>query len=203
MNTSPRALVRAGHLVWIVSLVNAGLGFFIPGFDPFSQSISEVALESSGFAYTHRGADIVIGLSMCAFGLGAYMAAKRRLAFTLVAVCLLGASFISAGIWTLESPLHLLYNLSIFMIVVPLAFALELKASVRWFDTFCLAVAFVHVFMFWLIYAGFMPQEVSGLIQRIWNLVLVSWFGAAAHIVCAREEPANNLLLATPEDARA
>jgi hypothetical protein len=192
VSTIQKALLRSGHLVWIISLVNVSLGFFISGFNPIANSISAVGLEEPVYAYTHRAADIVIGLSMCVFGVGLSAVTNGRARFTLIATCLLGASFVSAGIWTLDNPLHLLYNLSIVMIIVPVACALELKTFIRsaWFASFCLTVSFIHVFMFWSIYAGFIPQDVAGLIQRIWTLVLVGWFGITTRVLV--QESANS-----------
>jgi hypothetical protein len=185
MTATSRLLLRQGHVVWLVSIINISLGFFIAGFNPIAQSISEVGREAPAFAYTHRIADVVIGVCMCAFGLGLNIVGSGKAAFSMTASCLLGASFISAGIWTLGSPLHLLYNLSIVMILVPVACALELKdfVSSRRFETLCLAVSFIHVFMFWCIYAGFVLSNFSGLTQRIWTVVVMGWFGIAAYVI--------------------
>ena len=178
-------LVKQGHIIWVASIINIGLGVVIPGFDFFSKSISHVALESPIFAYTHRVADIVIGLSMCGFSIGVYQITQSRFSAAALSSFLLGISMISAGIWTLETPLHLLYNLSIFMIIVPMAFALEFKNTIKSsvFENFSVAVTVLHVFMFWLIYAGFIPQELNGLIQRLWAIPTMGWFGVAAHML--------------------
>ncbi len=189
--------VRQGHLIWLFSIVNIGIGFVISGFNPLAQTISEVALEAPVFAYTHRAADIAIGLSMCIFGVALNALSNRKISFSMISICLLGASMISAGIWTLESPLHGLYNLSIYMIVVPIVFALEFKKQInsRSFETFCLITAFVHVFVFWCIYAGFIPREYNGIIQRTWAVLTMGWFGVAAHYTLQRV-PLDNQLAA-------
>ena len=176
---------RQAHLIWLFSIVNIGIGFIITGFNPLVQSISEVALEAPVFAYTHRFADIAIGLSMCIFGVALIAQTSKKISFSVISICLLGLSMISAGVWTLESPLHLLYNLSIFMIIIPVVFALEFKENIESpsFETFCLTTSFVHVFVFWCIYAGFIPQEYNGLIQRTWAILTMGWFGVAAHLL--------------------
>jgi hypothetical protein len=185
MSTLVAFFVRQGHLIWLFSIVNIGIGFVISGFNPLAQSISEVALEAPLFAYTHRFADIAIGLSMCIFGVALNALTSRKISFSMISIGLLGVSMVSAGIWTLESPLHLLYNLSIFMIIIPVVFALELKEKIESppFETFCLITSFVHVFVFWCIYAGFIPQEYNGLIQRAWAVLTMGWFGVAAHLL--------------------
>jgi len=176
-------LLKQGHLIWIVSIINIGIGVIIPGFDFLAKSISHVALEAPIFAYTHRAADIVIGLSMCGLAIAVLRQSRSQFSLASLSIFFLGLSMISAGIWTLETPLHLLYNLSIFMVIVPVAFALEFKNvtnSVR-FESICMAVTFLHVFMFWLIYAGFIPQELNGLVQRVWAIPTMGWFGLAVY----------------------
>jgi hypothetical protein len=184
-------LIRQGHLIWIVSILNVGLGFFVPGFNPYAQPISAVGLEAPAFAYTHRGADIIIGLSMCLFGLGLFLWSSRKTLVSLVLIVLLGASFISAGIWTMQSRLHLLYNLSIVVILVPVVAALELKPliSSRQFEAISIIASLVHVLMFWCILAGFIPSEIDGLVQRLWTVVVMGWFGIAAHMVWSEPAP--------------
>lgn len=176
-------LIRQAHIIWLASVVNIGIGGIIPGFDVFAKSISHVALEAPIYAWTHRGADIVIGLSMCLFSLGLLRQSESRFSAAALSTLLLGLSMISAGIWTLETPLHLLYNLSIFMIIVPIAFALEYKNVIRsrTVENVCVALTLLHVLMFWLIYAGFIPQELNGLIQRLWAIPTMGWFGFAAY----------------------
>tara|TARA_Y100000780_G_scaffold99524_1_gene90496 strand:+ start:2673 stop:3275 length:603 start_codon:yes stop_codon:yes gene_type:complete len=193
-----RALVKQAHLIWIASIINIGLGFVIPGFDVFAKSISHVALEAPVFAYTHRVGDIVIGISMCLFALGIQLTTPSRVSFSMASVLLLGLSMISAGVWTLETPLHLLYNLSIFMIIAPLAYSLEFKNIIKSpsFELFS-AASFLHVFMFWLIYAGFIPSEINGLVQRVWAIPTMGWFGIAAYMLGSRQFSANNSMQAT------
>ncbi|MBO2675962.1 DUF998 domain-containing protein [Shewanella algae] len=199
MNFFTKASVKQAHLIWIASIINIGLGFVIPGFDVFAKSISHVALEEPVFAYTHRIADIMIGISMCFFAIGIQLTSPSRISFSMASVLLLGLSMISAGIWTLETPLHLLYNLSIFMIIAPLSFSLEFKNIIKSpsFELFSAAVSFLHVFMFWLIYAGFIPSEINGLVQRMWAVPTMGWFGIAAYMLGSRQFLANNSMHAT------
>ncbi len=185
MNRVVTLSLKQAHLIWMFSIINIGIGFIISGFNPIAQSISEVALEAPIYAYTHRFADIAIGVSMLVFGLALNAVVNKKISFSMLSICLLGASMLSAGIWTLESPLHLLYNLSIFMIIIPVVFALEFKEDLNSpsFEMFCLITSFIHVFVFWYIYAGFMPQEYNGLIQRIWAVLTMGWFGVAVHFL--------------------
>ncbi|XOV78236.1 MAG: DUF998 domain-containing protein [Aestuariibacter sp.] len=183
-NTKNWALYQ-GHLIWIVSIINIGIGLLIPGFDVFAKSISHVAMEAPVFAITHRAADIIIGLSMCIFSIGIYRLTKATFSVAALTVMLLGASMISAGVWTLNSPLHLLYNLSIFMILIPVCTALEFKGEVnsRRFERLSVMLSFIHVLMFWLIYAGFIPASYNGLVQRMWAIPTMAWFGYAAFVL--------------------
>ena len=125
-------------------------------------------------------------MSLFAFGL--HSLSRKTVALSSISCFLLGLAFVSAGIWTLETPLRLLYNLLIVMILVPIASALELKHILRSqrFENLCLAVSGIHVFMFWCIYAGFIPQQFGGAIQRVWSAILAGWFGVAASITSRR-----------------
>lgn len=192
-------MIKQTHIVWIASIVNIGLGIIIPNFDYFSKSISYVALEAPIYAYTHRTADIVIGLSMFCFAIGVLRTSQSKFSPTALSSFLFGISMVSAGIWTLESPLHLLYNLSIFMIMLPIAFALEFKNSIKSnsFENVCIAVTVLHILMFWLIYAGFIPQEFNGLIQRLWAIPTMGWFGMATHFLLSCRYSANKQFQAT------
>lgn len=182
-----RRLLWCGHLVWIVMTGNALLGFVVPGFHPLAQTISEVARAAPVFAWTHRALDVLVGLAMCAFAAGLQCAVHKRISLAALATGALGAAFASAGVWTLDSRLHLLYNLSIIQIVVPIAQALEFKDDLRStrYETYSLLVSLFHLLMVWAIFAGFVPQACSGLVQRIWAIVMVSWFGVAAHMLTA------------------
>lgn len=178
-------LTRQGHLIWIASIVNIFIGIIIPDFNFWAKSISHVALEAPVYAWIHRTADIVIGLSMLGFSVAVLRTSSTRYSLAGLSIFLLGLSMISAGIWTLETPLHLLYNLSIFMIISPIAFALEYKnvLNSQKFEHLCGAITFLHVFMFWLIYAGFVPSEYNGLIQRLWAIPTMGWFGVATFML--------------------
>ena len=174
--------IRQAHIIWIASIVNIGIGFIIPEFNVLAKSISHVALESPIFAYTHRAMDVIIGVSMCTFAFGLFKMSPYKFSVATLTTFLLGCSMISAGIWTLKSPLHLLYNLSIFMILIPVCAALEFKNIINSskFEIYCVLLALIHVLMFWLIYAGFIPQSYNGLVQRLWAVPTMGWFGYAA-----------------------
>lgn len=174
-------VIKQAHIIWIASIVNIGLGFVIPDFNVLAKSISHVALEAPIFAYTHRTMDIVIGLSMCVFAFSLLKMSPSKISMASLTTFLLGCSMISAGIWTLDSPLHLLYNLSIFMILIPVCTALEFKNVIKStsFEACCVLLSFLHVAMFWLIYAGFIPSEYNGLVQRLWAVPTMGWFGYA------------------------
>lgn len=185
MNRATYLSLYQGHLIWMVSIINIGIGFLIPNFDVLAKSISHVALEAPIYSVTHRAADILIGISMCVFSIGIYASSKYRFSSGALTIMLLGFSMISAGIWTLESPLHLLYNLSIFMILIPVCVALEFKGklSSNRFEELSIILSLIHVFMFWLIYAGFIPSSYNGLIQRMWAIPTMGWFGYAAIVI--------------------
>lgn len=179
---STEILLKQAHIIWIAAIINISLGFFIDGYDPISQTMSQVSMEAPAIAFIHRLAIVVIGISICGFGVALHLLINRKYSFSLFANLLFGASLISAGIWTLESPLHLLYNLYLIMILVPVACALECREILnsKTFDNQCLFLVLIHIAMFWLIDEDFISRNYEGLAQRLWMIPTMGWFGVAS-----------------------
>jgi len=53
--------------------------------------------------------------------------------------------------------------------------------------------------MFWAIYAGFIPQEYNGLIQRLWAIPTMGWYGVAAHVLLQSSHSAHNAMQPSSE----
>lgn len=176
-------LLKRAHAIWIAAIINVGLGFFISGYDPVAQTMSEVAREAPAFAFVHRLANVVIGISIGGFGVALHLLSNRKYSFPLFANLLFGTSLASAGIWTLESPLHLLYNLYIIMILVPMACALGCREILnsKIFDNLFLVL--IHVVMFWLIDEDFISGEYEGLAQRLWMIPTMGWYGVSSYLL--------------------
>ncbi len=178
-------LVKQAILIPVLALYNITIGLLVSGYSIISQHISELALETQFFAYSHRLADILIGLSMCAFAFACLSIAKAK--FTFVTMFAFGLTWISAGIFILISPLHDIYGLTTILLVVPVLFALEMGDYYRSkkFQNISVLVTLTHVTFFWFYSYGFMPTEFKGLTQRIWVFITLAWYGFAAYQLVA------------------
>jgi hypothetical protein len=181
LNKRHLLLVKQAILIPVFALYNIFIGLFVSGYSVVSQHISELALETPFFAYSHRVADILIGLSMCLFSLACLLIAKAK--FTFVTMFAFGLTWVFAGIFILGSPLHELYGLTTFLLVVPVIFALELKEYYdgKRFQNICVTVTLIHVVFFWFFNYGFMPIEYKGITQRLWVFITLAWYGLAAY----------------------
>ena len=92
-------------------------------------------------------------------------------------------TWIFAGIFILNSPLHDIYGLTNILIIVPVLFALEMREfyASKKFQDFSILVTLVHVVFFWFFNYGFMPVEYKGITQRVWVAITLVWYGVAAY----------------------
>ena len=181
MNKNNILAVKQAMLIPVFALYNILIGLCVTGYSVTSQHISELALEAEFFAYSHRLADILIGLSMCLFAFACFSIAKAK--FTFVTMFSFGMTWIFAGIFIMNSPLHDIYGLTTRLIVVPVVFALEMREfyASKNFQDFSILVTLIHVIFFWFFYYGFMPVEYKGITQRIWVAITLVWYGVAAY----------------------
>jgi hypothetical protein len=174
-------LIKQAMLIPVFSLYNILIGLLVSGYSVISQHISELALEAPFFSYSHRLADILIGLSMCGFAVACQSIANAK--FTFLTMFSFGLTWIFAGIFILGSPLHDLYGLTTFLLIVPVLFALEMKDRYcsKGFESFSIIISLIHITFFWFFNYGYMPVEFKGLTQRIWVFITLIWYGMAAY----------------------
>ncbi|WP_086932929.1 DUF998 domain-containing protein [Agarilytica rhodophyticola] len=175
--------VKQAMFIPVFAFYNIFVGLFAADYSVISQHISELALESPFFAYSHRLTDILIGLSMCLFSTVCLSIAKAK--FTFLTMFAFGITWIFAGIFILTSPLHDIYGLTTILIVVPVLFALEMRDYYlsRNFQNLCVLVTLIHTVFFWFFNYGFMPFEYKGVTQRVWVAITLVWYGLAAYQV--------------------
>ncbi|MCG7537556.1 DUF998 domain-containing protein [Pseudoalteromonas sp. OOF1S-7] len=183
MNKNYLLAIKQAMLIPGLALYNIFVGLFASGYSVISQHISELALAAPFFSYTHRLADVLIGLSMCIFSLVCLLVAKAK--FTFLTMFAFGTTWVFAGVFILTSPLHDVYGLTTVLIVVPVIFALEMQEyySSKYFKNFCVLVTLIHVVFFWFFNYGFMPIEYKGVTQRVWVAITLAWYGIAAYQV--------------------
>lgn len=166
----------------------------VPGYDSIAQHISEVALLDHPLAWVQRIAAAVTGVSILLFGLGALLWTPRRLGFTAFAAWAFGASMLSNGVFVMGSPLHGLYGLGLFMVLVPACFAAELPDNGnRAVKTWSLLVSTFSMIYMWLMLSGFDPPGFRGITQRVATLVIFGWYSMAGYWLIVRAKPNHGL----------
>ncbi len=162
-------------------LVPILIAFFLSGYSSISQHISEVALLDHPIALIQRGAALITGVSITLFGAWLFMAKGAK--YTAVAAVLFGASMISNGVFVMGSPLHGLYGLGFFMVLVPAFFATEVAQAGSKLQNLSMFVALAIMFYLWLMISGLDPQEFRGLTQRIATLMIFGWYTVASYFL--------------------
>ncbi|MDN3646305.1 DUF998 domain-containing protein [Pontixanthobacter aestiaquae] len=152
---------------------------FVPGHDPVSQHMSELVFGPAWAAWVDTALTVVAGISVCLFAVGA---AYSRAWFTALNAFAFGAAMISSGIVPTGSPLHGLYGLALFSVLVPASFAAEALApqNKSGLVLYSLATSTFGLIYMWALLIGLDPEGLSGLTQRIATLVAFIWFGVIA-----------------------
>jgi hypothetical membrane protein len=160
-------------------LVPILIAFFLPGYSSISQHISEVALLDHPVALIQRVAAAVTGTSIAMFGAWLFLAKGSK--YTAIAAVVFGASMISNGIFVMGSPLHGLYGLGFFMVLVPAFFAAEIAPAGSSLRNISMLVALVIMLYLWLMLSGFDPHAFRGLTQRVATLIIFGWYAVASY----------------------
>lgn len=168
-------------------LVPILIAFFLPGYSSISQHISEVALLDHPIARIQRGAALVTGVSIVLFG--AWLLLAKDSKYTAIAALLFGATMISNGVFVMGSPLHGLYGLGFFMVLVPAFFAAEIAPANSWLRNLSMFVALIIMLYLWLMLSGFDPQAFRGLTQRIATLIIFGWYAVASYSLTRNNQP--------------
>lgn len=160
-------------------LVPILLAFFLPGYSSISQHISEVALLDHPIALVQRGAALITGVSITLFGTWLFLVKASN--YTAVAAVLFGASMISNGVFVMGSPLHGLYGLGFFMVLVPAFFAAEVAPANSRLRSLSMFAALAIMSYLWLMISGFDPEAFRGLTQRVATLLIFGWYAVASY----------------------
>lgn len=159
-------------------LIPALLALGLPHYSSMSQHVSELQLLDHPIATVMRIAPIICGVSILLFGVGAYLTAPTRFAFTALTSAAVAANFISSGIFASGSPLHGLYGVGFFIPLVPACFAAESGLSRKVLHV-SLGIAVVSMAYLWLNMSGLDPFR--GLTQRIAIVVIMGWYSFASY----------------------
>lgn len=136
---------------------------------------------------------------MCGFAFGIHQTSQSRFSAATLSVFFTWYKYDKCGYLDIRNSTSSSLQLIDFMIIVPMAFVLDFKNVLKSssFKSFSVAVTVLHVFMFWLIYAGFIPQEFNGLIQCLWAVPTMGWFSVAAHMLILHQFSVNKSIQPT------
>ncbi|HYQ24236.1 DUF998 domain-containing protein [Stenotrophomonas sp.] len=174
------AIRQAIHLPLGAMLAVIVFAFTVPGYSSLSQHLSELGLMLGLPAHVLTACIVINGGAIFLFSL-ALLGWGRRFALTALTSTLFGIAMLSNGLFTTGSPLHGMYSIGIFSILMPLLFLVELgtdaSARIAWVArvTSLLGMAYL-----WLMLSGLDPQPWHGLTQRIALLPAFAWYTFAA-----------------------
>ena len=114
-----RSLLKQATVVPLgTRLVPMIWGFFVPGYSSLHQQQSELQLLEHPIALAMRVFPVLTGLSLLAFAL-ALLRSSPRMPFTAASVVIVAVSMVANGVFVTGDPLHGLYGLTIFCVLVP------------------------------------------------------------------------------------
>lgn len=175
MNTpksTPDRLISQSWIAALAMIVMVALSLFDPLHDPLTQPMSELASGSPWAAIAVRVLPAITGLSIIAFGLGCF---GRGSVWSGVTGTLLGAGMLANGIFPTGNPLHGLYGLAVFSVLVPVFYASEapVTPAVRQLS---FAASFLALLYMWGMLTGLEPEAFRGVTQRVFSLIAFGWF---------------------------
>lgn len=177
-------MIRQAQFVPLAAiLVVIFAGIAMPGYSSTSQHISELGLLDHPLASVmHLGA-MIAGASVVTFGVGLKLHLPKAFNFTPLAAVVFGVSYFASGIFHSGDPLHGLYGLVMFYVVVPAFFAAELPAPLRtrFIVKASLLAALLSLGYMWFMFSGLEPHGGRGLTQRLAALVIFGWYSLASY----------------------
>lgn len=170
--------------LWLIPIV---IGFFIPEYNSVSQHISEITLyeTNSAVSVIERISNYLIDTSIALFFIGLFLIRNLRLTFTVVLGMAYGIGMLSNSIFPTGTPLHGLWGLPIFSVIIPAIFALEYsdKIDSRVFVQYSIATTVLNLTYLWANVVSLDPFEYRGLTQRLAIYIINIWFAVAAFIL--------------------
>ena len=170
--STPDRLISQSWIAALAMITMITLSLFDPLHDPLTQHMSELASGSWWTSIAVRVLPGIMGLSIIAFGLGCL---GRSAIWTGISSVLFGAAMLTNGIFPTGNPLHGLYGLAIFSVLVPVFYAAELNPPPA-LRQLCFAASFIALIYMWGLLAGLEPSAIRGVTQRVASLVAFGWF---------------------------
>lgn len=157
-------------------------GILIPGYSSVSQHMSELGLLDHPAAHVMHLCAMVGGASVVVFGIGLKLQQPRTFSFTTLAAVTFGVAFFVSGIFH-SGPLHGLYGLTMFYVLVPAFFVAELPAELRspFIVKASLLAALLALCYMWFLFSGLEPHGIRGITQRVGALIIFGWYPIASN----------------------
>ena len=186
-------LIRAGWIATFAMMAPMAAGIIVADHNSITQHMSELQLLDGWVSCSVRIGAMVAGLAITLFSVGCLLL-SGRLAWSWTALVGLafGVGMISNGVFIIGSPLHGLYGLPIFSILVPAFFVAEFPKTrvLGGFVGLSLAASSLGLFYMWILLVGLDPDAYRGLTQRIATLISFGWFPLAAFAVSRSDKTA-------------
>ncbi|MHC4375749.1 MAG: DUF998 domain-containing protein [Planctomycetota bacterium] len=173
-------LLRQARVVPLIMIAPILLGLAVDDYDSLTQHMSELELRAGAVSWVVRISAFLAGASIFGFGLALMLDGRRvRFAATPWIAAAFGVGMMSNGVFIIGNPLHGLYGLPIFSVLVPAAFSAEYRETwglSRGFVRFSCWFAVLNLLYMWGLLAGFDPEAYRGLTQRAATVVMFGWF---------------------------
>jgi hypothetical protein len=171
--------------LWLIPII---IGFMIPDYDSISQHISEIAINESipvMLASINQISSLAIDVSITLFAIGLVFYEKKGISFTVFIGLVYGVGMLSNSIFPMGSPLHGLYGLPMFSVIIPAIFALEYGNGLnsKVFIKCSIVITILNFIYLWASVVGLDPNEYRGLTQRIAIYVINIWYFFAAYVM--------------------
>ena len=177
-------------------------GLLMPGYSSISQHMSELGMLDHPAARVLHIAAVVSGASVLLFGIGLALHPLGCFRFSAMAAVIFGVAYATGGIFH-SGPLHGLYGATMFYVLVPVFFAVELPVQLR--DSFILRVSLLASLLsltyMWFMFSGLEPQSIRGLTQRIGGLIIFGWYPLASYWLLRATRVANQSASGRPTPA--
>ncbi len=159
------------------------VGFSQPEYSSVAQHLSElsvVELSQLNHNINYTGG-LLVNLATLCFALG-LLFADWKLTYSTTAGLLYAIGMLSNFVFPMGTPLHGLYGLPIFSVVLPVFFLIEHDdGKSNAFRSYTLFTTLVALIYLWLMMSGLDPTEYRGLTQRAAIIVLNTWIAWAAY----------------------
>lgn len=178
-------LTRQAWIAPAAMLLPMAAGVITPEHNSLSQHMSALTLLDGWPPLAVTLGAGLCGLSLLLFAGGCLvLTGALRWSYTALACLAFGLAMVFNALFPMGSPLHGLYGLAIFSVLVPAFFVAEFgqRYLQPWLVPFSLLISLLSLAYMWLLLVGLDPPETMGLTQRVFTLVSFGWYAVVARL---------------------